>query len=107
MVDYKLMGNRIAKRRNVLGITQAELAEKSEISLSHIGLVERGSTPSIDTMMSLCAALGVTPNYLLLGVDQEYGDDLLGEIKDAVYRCDPKMKDFIKGLIRYCADHEV
>ena len=106
-IDYQLIGKRIAKRRNVLDMTQAELAEKAEISPTYTGNVERGAICSIETLMKLCSALNVTPDYLLLGVDKEYRSDTLDDIKDALFRCDPKKKEVIKGFIQWYADQDI
>jgi len=106
-VDYKQMGKRIAKRRNVLDITQADLAEKADLSPTYTGNVERGAKCSIETLMKLCAALDVTPDYILLGVDKEYRSETLDDVKDALFRCDPKKKAVIKGFIQWYADQNV
>jgi len=106
-IDYKQMGKRIAKRRDVLDMTQAELAEKADLSATYTGNVEGGAKCSIETLMKLCAALDVTPDYLLLGVDKEYRSDSLDDVKDAIFRCDPKKKGVIKGFIQWYADQNV
>jgi len=105
--NYKQIGKRIAKRRDVLDMTQAELAEKADLSTTYTGNIERGAKCSIETLMKLCAALDVTPDYLLLGVDKEYRNDSLDDVKDALFRCDPKKKDVIKGFIQWYADQDV
>ena len=105
--NYKLIGKRIARRRHVLDMTQAELAEKADLSATYTGNVERGAKCSIETIMKLCAALDVTPDYLLLGVDKEYRSDLLEDVKDALFRCDPKKKNVIKGFIQWYADQDI
>ena len=106
-VDYKQIGKRIAKRRIVLGMTQAKLAEKADLSATYTGNVERGAKCSIETLMKLCAALDITPDYLLLGVDKDYLSDPLEDVKDAIFRCDPKKKKVIKGFIQWYADQDI
>ena len=106
-VDYNLIGKRIAKRRDVLDITQAQLAERADLSATYTGNVERGAKCSIETLMKICTALEVTPDYLLLGVDKEYRNDDLSDIKDLIYRCDAKKKRTIKEFIRWYADQMV
>ena len=106
-IDYKLIGKRIARRRHMLDMTQAELAEKADLSATYTGNVERGAKCSIETLMKLCEALGVSPDSLLLGVDREYRSDLLEDVKDALFRCDPKKKNVIKGFIQWYADQDV
>ena len=68
-MDYILLGQRIRRYRQVKKLTQEQLAELADISASFMGHIERGSrVASLDTLMKICAALGVTPNDLL-GVD--------------------------------------
>lgn len=105
---YIEMGRRIAKRRNVLDLTQEELAEKADLSAAYIGNVERASSKcSIVTLLKLCTALEVTPDYLILGVDKELRNDDLNEIKYEIYRCDADKKAFIKEFIKWYADQKL
>ena len=106
-IDYKQIGKRIAKRRDVLDMTQAQLAEKANLSTTYTGNVERGATCSIETLMKLCTALDVTPDYLLLGVDKEYRNESLDDVKDAIFRCGPKKKAVIMNFIQWYADQDV
>ncbi len=65
-MDYVLLGKRVRIRRTVLGITQAELAERIDVSTSFIGHIERGSRiASLETLVMLCNTLKVSPQELL------------------------------------------
>lgn len=67
-LDRKEMGRRISKRRKVLGIKQAVLAEKIGVNGNHLSSVETGKvTPSLELFVKICDELGVTPDYLLEG----------------------------------------
>ena len=51
----------IKERREQLGISQKELAEKADISQSFLCDIEQGrSRPSIDTAVKLADALGIS-----------------------------------------------
>jgi len=83
-IDYKQMGLRIGSRRRELGMKQKELAEKAGFSDNYISSIETGkSVPTIDTLVSICLALDITPDYCLLGtmrpnnVPQNITDNLL------------------------------
>jgi len=107
-INYPAIGKRIAKRRNVLDLTQEQTAEKASMSPTYLSNVERASSiPSIETIMKLCRALEVTPDYFLLGVDKEYRNDDLSEIKDEIYRCEPKKIGAIKSLIQWFVDLKI
>ncbi len=104
-VNYIDIGQRIAKRRNVLDLTQEGLAEKADLSTAYIGAIERAKSKlSIETLMKICGALDVTPDYFLLGIDKEYRNDDLSEIKDEIYRCDESKKKTILEFIRWYSD---
>lgn len=65
-MDYRALGKRVRQQRVMLDLTQEELAEKSGISCSFVGHIERGEKKfSIETLVSLCNALNIAPNALL------------------------------------------
>ncbi len=67
-MDYVDLGRRIRKQRTQLNWTQAELAERVNVSTSFIGHVERGTRKaSLETLVSLANALNVSLDYLLAG----------------------------------------
>lgn len=59
------MGEKIKKRREELGISQAELAEMTGISRVQISNYERGACKGAtwQNLRKLAAALQVKPNY--------------------------------------------
>ena len=66
-IDYALIGQRIRDHRRQAQLTQAELAERAGVCQQYIGCLERGEgIPSLATVMSLCSALAIEPNILLL-----------------------------------------
>ena len=66
-VDYRLIGQRIREHRRQAHLTQAELAERSGVCTQFVGSLERGlAIPSLATVLSLCHALSIEPNALLL-----------------------------------------
>lgn len=67
-LDYDSMGMRIRQVRKAKGWSQDELAKKCGISMSFLGHIERGSRiMSLETFVSLCAALDTTADELLWG----------------------------------------
>ena len=52
VLDYTLIGKRVAARRTQLKLTQAELAEKTELTPKYISNIETShSIPSIESIM--------------------------------------------------------
>lgn len=61
----KLLGANIRQYRKISGLTQAQLAERVELSVEMVGKMERGvASPSLDTIGNLSLALDVSPAAL-------------------------------------------
>lgn len=54
------IGRRVAKARKIRGFTQAKLAELLGCEPEWISQLERGATPSLDTLWSIAEALHVS-----------------------------------------------
>ncbi len=60
------LGNKIAKKRKDLGLTQIELAEKLSVTRQTVSRWEAGSVmPDIDKISDIADLLGVSCDYLL------------------------------------------
>ena len=67
-LDYKQIGQRIARCRKRAGLTQAALSERVDISPTYRSSIERAvSIPSTEVIMRLAAALDTTPDEFLVG----------------------------------------
>lgn len=74
-LDYDEIGRRIARRRKSLGLKQAEVEEKADLSYKYLSNIERGiSIPSIEVIMRLAAALDTTPDEFLVGTSRSEND---------------------------------
>ena len=67
--QYSSIGRRIADRRKHKGWSQAELAERTGLTPKYISKIETTKSPSlsISSILKLCAALDVMPNFLMIG----------------------------------------
>lgn len=62
---YKQLGINIKKKREILGLTQQELADKTGIFLNHIGKIEVAfSKPSLEAVIKIAIALNITVSDL-------------------------------------------
>jgi len=68
-LNYKRIGLRIKEtRKTICGISQAELAELTELSDSYISHIETGLKKiSLELLVRIANALEVTADYLLMG----------------------------------------
>ena len=68
-LDYGRIGMRIRQVRKAKGWSQDELAKKCGVSMSFLGHIERGTRiMSLETFVSICAALDTGADELLCGV---------------------------------------
>lgn len=67
-MNNKLIGARIMHRRKTRGFTQEQLSEAIGYSKNHLSSVERGvCIPTTQLIFKICAVLGETPDYYLIG----------------------------------------
>jgi len=87
-----MLGTRIAALRREAGLSQAELAQRLQVSPSALGMYEQERRePSMQTLVKLSRELGVTTDYLLTGTPaekerEELEEMLLGRIRAADQR---------------------
>ena len=106
-INYKEVGKRIAKRRKNLGLKQSDVVETANLSdnyLSHIDTAR--TTPSIDVLMKICAALDTTPDSLLLGTIDE-ADSLDDNIIQKLKLLDHQKKALLASFIDCLIDTEI
>lgn len=104
-IDYNTIGQRLAKIRREKGLSQDNLAEKAELSSNYLSHIENfRSIPSLETVLKLCDALDITPNELLLGIEDTQKDYLQNDISEKIARCNSEQRllinDFIDMLLK-------
>jgi len=58
---HEILGKRIQSLRKKAGLTQLELAEKANLSLKHLGEIERGrGNPTLESLNNLSVALDIS-----------------------------------------------
>jgi len=84
-VNYKLIGQRIKQRRKERCLTQENIAEFLDISVSYVSRVERAVVKiSLETLVKVAGFLDVSPAWLIEGTVVDSEDYLHGELADAV-----------------------
>ena len=77
--DEKI-GLRIKLAREQAGMTQEQLAERIDKSLSFISMLEQGrSGAKVNTLKDICLALNTSADFLLLGITPENEDMILAQ----------------------------
>ena len=101
--DLHAIGNRLYKLRKLVGLTQAEVAEKAELSDRTYADIERGSTTMrVDSLLKICAALHVTPNDILVTDEDIQVSEK--DIADAIRQCSNKEKETALKLLSLYID---
>lgn len=91
-IDYRAMGQRIRAKRLEMGLTQEKLAERAEISTSHIGEIERGtSICSLAVIVNIASVLGLNLDTLIKGINGENAEYAFSEILDSVPKDNKKL----------------
>lgn len=107
-INYKELGERVAKRRKALNLTQDNVAEATGLSNNHISNIENNrSIPSIETMLKICEALDITPDYFLLGIVRHTNDNLLSQINQKIKLCDTKKLELVDHFITWLVDEKI
>lgn len=71
-MDARKLGKEIKKKRRLAALTQEQLAEKTDLSVTYIGMLERGERiPGLETLIKIADALNATTDELLYGNTQK------------------------------------
>ena len=107
-MDYTRLGKRIRDERLMQRLTLENLAEKTEKSINFIGQIERGEgKPSLETLVDIANALGVTVDSLLSDNIKASIDNLDREISAVLHSMNHKVKRFLLDVAnRYVYYHE-
>lgn len=96
---YIDIGSRIAQLRHENRLTQAQLAEKLDISIKHMSECERGITClSLEKLVLLCEILSTDMDYLIRGIDHraEEEADIPGYIVELFRSDDEAQKKLLQ-----------
>lgn len=99
-MDLYCLGNRIRKTRMNCGITQEKLAEMVDISTNFMSLIENGRNMSVETLVKIADALGVTVDYLLSDTMEVQGDKIMNQIAHNLSTLSDDEKLFFLNVIK-------
>jgi len=104
MTDYdkRAVGERIRSRRKALNLSQDDFAERIGRVPKFCADIERGQVGmSIETMLSICSLLKLSPNQLLLGDSgQPQAKDETKLIIDALNQCTEQQRKDAYALLK-------
>ncbi len=98
--DYRIIGKQISFYRHRAGLTQEQLAEECNLSVSYINRVENGhKRPSLDVLITIADTLGITMNNLLSGNQQNDKNDCCEDMQEIFRNCTSKERRLIFDII--------
>ena len=91
-----MLGSRIATLRRQAGFSQAELAQRLQISASTVGMYEQGRRePSGELLVAMAREFGVSTDYLLTGSPRSFQERRVAD--EALLRSVSDMERRIAG----------
>lgn len=95
-LNFRLIGLRIQETRRRKRLSQAELAEQVDLSVSYISHIERAKKQtSLESLVKIANALGVTADLLLNGNQNFDQKEYMIELMDLLNDCDAYEKRMI------------
>lgn len=105
-LDYQLIGKRIKKRRDQVGLTQEKLAEACGISEQHISNIERStSIPSLEVVMRIADTLNTTPDEFLVGTIRREGEEWKN-VAELLRPMDEKKLDMARSFLQWLSEQD-
>ena len=99
-MDYYAIGQRIRKYRKAQSLSQDALAEKVNISTTHMSHIETGNTKlSLQVFADIAIALHVSADDLLFDANPSRKTVSIQEIADTLAQCSPEQTQVIKDLV--------
>ncbi len=100
-MKYEIIGKNIRKHRELLGLTQKQLAEQLGISSARLSNWESGiNRPDVDMLAKLCGILNISANTLLaLDCSSDRLSDEAIAVARAFDNASPEIRAAIRALI--------
>lgn len=100
-IDYISLGVRVRQERKKLHLTQEQLAERIGVTTAFIGHIERAERRlSVESLIRLCNALGVSVDYLFMEIVPSGNDVTLTEIECILQKKSTAQKKAILDILR-------
>ena len=100
-MDNRQIGHRIKEIRESRGYTQEQLAEKLNLSVQHVSVIERGvKSPRLDTFVRIANILEINADYLLRDVLHVSSQLTSNELYDMLGQVSEKEKRRILEVVR-------
>ena len=100
-MNYYEIGQRIRKIRKAHNLSQEELAEKADISVTHMSHIETGNTKlSLPVLVSIASTLSVRTDDLLFDASPATTSAALEDIARVLESCTAQQARCIADIVR-------
>lgn len=100
-MDYYKIGQNIRRLRKAHGLSQEELAERIDISTTHMSHIETGNTKlSLPVLVDIAAALEVRTDDLLGNHDTATTGSSMDEIAAILEKCSAQEAKIIADVVK-------
>ena len=100
-VDFMLIGRRVKEIRKQLHVTQAQLAEMTDLSISYISHIETAQKKaSLESLVRIADVLGITVDELLNGNQLNNPTEYQTDIDLVMADCTPSEKRLMYEIIQ-------
>lgn len=102
MIDTmnKDIGKRVRERRELLGYTREQFAERLDISVRFAADIELGNKGmSLDTLIKICELFSVSADYIIWGRGEKQSGSGLG-ITGLVSELDSREAEYAEDIVR-------
>jgi transcriptional regulator with XRE-family HTH domain len=105
-IDYVAVGEKIRHKRVNMKLSQATVSEKTELSESFYGHIERGERiPSIDSLVRIAKFLDISLDYLLLdSIDSAIDKKLQAELDNVFRDKSPEQTISLLNILKVLSD---
>jgi len=100
-LDLHEVGKRIRIIRESKSLTQEQLAEYANVSVSHMRHIEQGKINlSCNSLMGICKALDVSPDSILIGTSITPLSERVSSVINAALMCMEPISELREALTR-------
>ena len=99
-LNYKRIGHRVQELRKMRRLSQADLAELTDMSVPYISHIETAlKKPSLESVVKISDALGVTVDQLLNGNQNNDHHTYEAEVAELLADCNSKERRMVFELV--------
>ncbi|MCD7724610.1 MAG: helix-turn-helix domain-containing protein [Clostridiales bacterium] len=100
-MNYYEIGQRIRKFRKAYHLSQEQLAEKVQISVTHMSHIETGNTKlSLQVLVDIANALSVQTDELLYDIPQNTKTNMKQEVNEILDSCSMQEMYILLDVLR-------